>query len=440
VALPGEAPRTPPRSGDLLVRVALGQPGLGHLAVLTDPVLIGHYRLATATDGAERGGPGFYATVTDDGPVPHTRADRFARLVLDAHARMPNRQLLLRPTAARPPVPAGEGESGLEEKGWRPPAQPIFHKPSTMQTQYNAQILRLDLPEQDALKYDAERCSADPGTLQSIGRDVGHQVRIIRADRPEFFALYTVATANPPGHLSDPSRANVVRTGLQGRERLGTPNDTPDEMNAVVQATVVDAQPPQHGARFFEVAEGADHTQTYLIAIAPHGGDIENATDDEAKCLRSELASNGRPVTTWICKGFGDHFKKASDRWHITSTDLNPACFPALSRIATRQFSYGVAFHGFFKPQNSDLADLYIGGGASHTLKTAICKELVANLPRQIKIKIATADDDPKFQGRKPENLINRLAGQGIHIEQSSDARKFSEQIAKAVANVYRSL
>ena len=101
-----------------------------------------------------------------------------------------------------------------------------------MPTEYNARILKLDLPEQDALKNDAERCSADPGMLQSIGRDVGHQVRITRADNPGFFALYTVAQANPPADLSDPSRANVVRTGLTGRERLGTP----DEMKAVVQA------------------------------------------------------------------------------------------------------------------------------------------------------------------------------------------------------------
>ena len=306
-----------------------------------------------------------------------------------------------------------------------------------MQSQYNAQILKLDLPGQDALKNDAERCSADPGKLQSIGRDVGHQVRIRRADRSEFFALYTVAAANPPGDLSDPSRANVVRTGLQGRERLGTPNEMPEMMNAVVQATVVDAQPPDHGARFFEVPEeDPDHTQTYLIAIAPHGGDIEDATDDEAERLRTELVHE-RPVTTWICKGFGDAFKRASDRWHITSDDLNPACFPLLNEIATRRFSYGVAFHGFRKrPEN---ADLYIGGGACDELKKKIRDRLVhENLGLQV--KIATDCDDPKFRGSQPENLINRLAAQGIQIEQSSKAREFSEQIAKAIATVYRSL
>jgi hypothetical protein len=97
-----------------------------------------------------------------------------------------------------------------------------------------------------------------------------------------------VAQANPPADLSDPSRANVVRTALTGRERLGAP----DEMGAVVQATVVDAEPPPSGARFFEIAEG-DQTQAYFIAIAPHGGDIEKRTDDEAEHLGRELASSG---------------------------------------------------------------------------------------------------------------------------------------------------
>jgi hypothetical protein len=49
-----------------------------------------------------------------------------------------------------------------------------------MPIEYNARILKLELPEQDTLKNDAERCSADAGMLQSIGRDVGHQVRIKR--------------------------------------------------------------------------------------------------------------------------------------------------------------------------------------------------------------------------------------------------------------------
>jgi phage replication-related protein YjqB (UPF0714/DUF867 family) len=301
-----------------------------------------------------------------------------------------------------------------------------------MPTEFDAQILKLPLPEQDALKNHAERCSADPAVLNSIGRAVGHQVRITRKGNRRFVALYTVKQANPPPDLDDPSRANVVRTGQAGRERLGTTA----EMRAVVHATVVDNAPlpgEPIGVRFFEVAED-DGKQTYLIAIAPHGGEIEKQTDEEAAYVRKELVSNGYPASVWICKGYGDEHMGASDRWHITSADLNPASFPLLRTLITRRFRYGVAFHGF--SQQPGEADVYIGGGAARYLKKAIKKALEA-LGLRIKIKIATATDDPKFQGYSSDNIINRLVVQGIHIEQSSEAREHSIDISKAVASVF---
>jgi hypothetical protein len=65
-----------------------------------------------------------------------------------------------------------------------------------MPTEYAAQILQL-LPEQDDLKNESERCSADPVTLESIGRSIGQQVRIRRRDDSRFVALYTIKEANP---------------------------------------------------------------------------------------------------------------------------------------------------------------------------------------------------------------------------------------------------
>jgi phage replication-related protein YjqB (UPF0714/DUF867 family) len=300
-----------------------------------------------------------------------------------------------------------------------------------MPSDYKARVLKVDLPEQDALKNEAERCSADPETLQSIGRDVGHQVRITRFDAPEFVAIYTVAQANPRADLEDPNRANVVRTGFLGRERLGKST----EMDAVVSAGVVDPAPSSSGVRFFEIGED-DRTQRYMIAIAPHGGDIEEHTDPQAEMLRTELRSTGYRASSWICKGFGNSVQGASSRWHITSTDLNPASFPLLARIATRRFCYGVSFHGFSKKPEE--ADVYIGGGAPDPLKQAL-KRALDNASLPLQIRIATGTDSEKFQAASERNLINRLAAQGVQIEQSARARDFRDQIAKAIATVYRS-
>jgi hypothetical protein len=51
---------------------------------------------------------------------------------------------------------------------------------------YDGRILKLRLPEQDLLKNDAERCSADPAGMASIGCAVGRQVRIRRRDDSRF--------------------------------------------------------------------------------------------------------------------------------------------------------------------------------------------------------------------------------------------------------------
>jgi phage replication-related protein YjqB (UPF0714/DUF867 family) len=301
-----------------------------------------------------------------------------------------------------------------------------------MPTEYNAQILKLRLPEQEELKDESERCSADPSMLKSIGRAIGQQVRITRSDEPNFVAVYTVKQSNPDDDLSDPELANVVRTGQPGRERLGTT----EQMAAMVQGKVVDDLPQPGRASFFEVIDD-DGKQAYFIAIAPHGGEIEPGTDKQPTDVVAELKAASLPASFWLCKGDGDRDKGAFDRWHITSEDIQPACFPRLQPLALRTFCYGVAFHGF--DRREDEADVYIGGGASLPLKRAVEGALNdLNLP--IEVKISTGNDKPKFQGFSPENIINRLATRGIQLEQSRRAReKFGQEIALAVAKVFAS-
>jgi subtilisin family serine protease len=97
LARPGELPHAPPEAGDILVRVALGEPGLGHVAVLSDSTLTRREALDGARLSAEGEGPGLYATVVEGGAFPHMRSDRFARRVLNEAGRMPLGQVLLRP-------------------------------------------------------------------------------------------------------------------------------------------------------------------------------------------------------------------------------------------------------------------------------------------------------------------------------------------------------
>jgi outer membrane protein OmpA-like peptidoglycan-associated protein len=119
VARPGELPSSQPEAGDILVRVALGEPGLGHVAMLSTSSLTPQNALDPAFTRSERGGPGLYATVIELRAVPHRRADRFARRVLDPAGRMPRSQLLLRPKP--PPQP----EPGVEPYAQEPTGEDV---------------------------------------------------------------------------------------------------------------------------------------------------------------------------------------------------------------------------------------------------------------------------------------------------------------------------
>jgi hypothetical protein len=96
VAVPGAALATELRRGDLLVRRAIGEGGMGHVAIVVGPDLRAPDRALAAgwrLEGARRG---HYVQVVEAGPYPHPRDDRFARRLLDAFARVPLDTLVLR--------------------------------------------------------------------------------------------------------------------------------------------------------------------------------------------------------------------------------------------------------------------------------------------------------------------------------------------------------
>src|ERR1700756_972453 len=57
-----------------------------------------------------------------------------------------------------------------------------------------------------------EHCSADPEKLATVGRALGHQLRIKRNDSQ--YAIYTVS------QVRQETPDNIVRMGVSGRNRL----------------------------------------------------------------------------------------------------------------------------------------------------------------------------------------------------------------------------
>lgn len=277
---------------------------------------------------------------------------------------------------------------------------------------------------QDDLKSRREHCSADPETLAAIGSARGHQVRVLRNDGE--YALYTVS------EVRQESPHDIVRMGLTGRRRLGTE----DGFDAVLDSQVAHPTLSEGDARtadeFIERLDD-DGRHSGLIVIAPHGGAIELHTDDQAERVASRLANKG--VSSWRCKGWRSP-RGAFERWHITSTDINPESFPRLNTVIGRRFAHAVAFHGFDEPE------ILVGGCADETLKCEVAAAIDGVMTGSgIQVRVAEPRDG--LGGDDPRNIVNRLTESGrsgIQIEQPFEARSNHwAAIADAVADVFAS-
>ena len=78
------------------MRVALGEPGLGHQALIADPRLWRREELAGAGLTPEGRRPGKYVQVVEGGVRPHSRWEGFARRLLEERGRVSGNQLVLR--------------------------------------------------------------------------------------------------------------------------------------------------------------------------------------------------------------------------------------------------------------------------------------------------------------------------------------------------------
>ena len=122
-------------------------------------------------------------------------------------------------------------------------------------------------------------------------------------------------------------------------------------------------------------------------------------------------------------------------RWHITSTDLNPICFPKLNSVMSRRFAHAVAFHGF-----DDEPGVLIGGTAPAEVKEGLRHAIQLVLPEEFNVRVALPTE--RYGGDDPNNIVNRLSPcGGIQIEQGEAPRDdHGRDIADVVADFFAGL
>lgn len=168
-----------------------------------------------------------------------------------------------------------------------------------------------------------------------------------------------------------------------------------------------------------------------LVSIAPHGGDIERHTAEQAERVAARLGA-----VCWRCKGWG---KNCYRRYHVTSTRIDGGRFPELAKIETRGFEHAVSFHGF-RGEGDDTRLVLVGGRAPAAIKRGVRVAIAHALDGEgIRVRVATRRD--RWPGLDPQNLVNRLSPNGVQLEQSLAARRgHATAIADAVAAFYEAL
>jgi phage replication-related protein YjqB (UPF0714/DUF867 family) len=272
-----------------------------------------------------------------------------------------------------------------------------------------------------------EHCAPAARVLVALGSGPGQQVRIHCNGE---FALYTVS------ELLHETTDSVACMGFKGRKRLEAQGE---EFEGVLDTKVVDPDLNDHDARDAgELVERLGHddgSQTHLIAIAPHGGDIEEHTDGQAERVAEVLGE--QLAIAWVAKGWRVHngvFEGAFLRWHITSTDLKPICFPKLNSVMSRRFAHAVAFHGFNNEEG-----VLIGGTAPAEVKEGLRHAIDLVLPPDLNVRVASPTEG--YGGDDPNNIVNRLSPCGaIQIEQGCRPRRdHGRDIADVVADLFAS-
>lgn len=285
------------------------------------------------------------------------------------------------------------------------------------------------LSSQSYLLGYEERISMDPELANDNDVVVGQQVRIKSRRQTDRYAAYTVHQ-----FMQDGTDDNDVRMAYDGRQRM----DYSDSFSGYLEGcdeVALQGKTEQWLSDSDEFGEFLDETSTShtkLVACAPHGGVIENYTDEQVERVYSQLDGQSKDVSAWRCKGWQDAIG-AYDAWHITSTEISTESFPLLNSIKNRGFDFAVSFHGYGEE------DVAVGGGATTALKQEIADAIagIENFPYDV-----TVVTSGPYAGTDPDNFINWLtsAGNGIQIEQPYEARRdYGQAIADAVASVFAS-
>lgn len=273
----------------------------------------------------------------------------------------------------------------------------------------------------------SENCTIDDELRNNIGLAVGEQFLLTVKNHSDRYGLVTIHS-----DYEDGSDDNDIRMRLSGRQRF----DETDSFDAYAeQWSALQGKTDtwlNDNNQMGEFKEESDSSQTDMLIMAPHGGMMENYTDELAKRFYEGLVTtNSKDASLWYCIGHQDALG-AYAAWHITSVDINEINFGYLNTLSSRTYDYAVTIHGYGED------DVLVGGGASDTLKNAV-KAALDGISWSYTVTVVGEGDE--YGGVHEDNIVNRYSSAGVQLEIPYNARRdYWQDIADALTNYYKTL
>lgn len=171
------------------------------------------------------------------------------------------------------------------------------------------------------------------------------------------------------------------------------------------------------------------------VVLAPHGG-FEPGTAWAAMAVRERL-----DCAAWVCHGSvvrgweaADHRQSSAagafERFHVPSTELDPAEWAFLGDVLAVEGRDAVAVHGVADP-----GTVVVGGAAPRERRESLRAALAARLPGEVAVEI---HESGAYAGVSPANVVNRAAADGgLQVEAPPRVRAdHAGAVADAVAAV----
>lgn len=300
-----------------------------------------------------------------------------------------------------------------------------------------------------------EECHVNIGSLGGgfvAGRQV--RIRILGADGGDgpvgAVGACTLVDSNPDGGVTVP--AGKVYMGNNGFRRVGLmagvddlTKDVPVELNTEVVSMALNANPDKGKAEatgeFYEYLIDNNTSNTDLVVLAVHGGNIDDHSDEVARQVTDSVGPYGQTshVTGYEAYGYSkDDNTNANAHWHITSAAINPESYPKLKSISSRGFKYALSVHGFDADEvlhPADVGKIYVGGNASNKFLVEmadVINESIRDdnkLPPANGVKATSVVPNTDYDAKDTANVVNWIASPagGVQIELSQEARGMAD-------------